>query len=201
MKTLMSSAAILVVAAAGSANAATELVLNGGFEGPLAGSWVASGSPIQSGRTTSDPFEGARAYRFGSIIADHTITQSIATIAGRTYRFSFMLRNTTGFLERFRARFGATTVLSLIDPLLDPPTFNTVPSFPYTKFSYLVTATGSSTAVSFSGRHVLNGGWRLDNVSVSVVPEPSTWMMMILGFGLIARRLRQGARGAVSAAA
>jgi hypothetical protein len=56
----------------------------------------------------------------------------------------------------------------------------------YSPFSMTFTATGSTTAISFAG---LTGNQYigLDNVSVegitAAIPEPSTWAMMILGFG------------------
>jgi hypothetical protein len=54
----------------------------------------------------------------------------------------------------------------------------------------LFTATGPSTLISLvgnSGDHYIG----LDNVAVEAVPEPSTWLMMILGFlgvGFVAYR-------------
>jgi hypothetical protein len=48
----------------------------------------------------------------------------------------------------------------------------------------------------------LNQGVMIDSIRVisSVVPEPSTWMLMILGFGLIAGQLRRRHRDAIAAA-
>jgi hypothetical protein len=53
--------------------------------------------------------------------------------------------------------------------------------------------TFASTTVGFSGNSDFPSafGPALDNVSVTAVPEPATWAMMILGFfglGFVARR-------------
>jgi len=47
------------------------------------------------------------------------------------------------------------------------------------------------------GRENTLGGL-LDNVSVSAVPEPATWMMMIIGFGMIASTAKRRRRSLVS---
>jgi len=70
------------------------------------------------------------------------------------------------------------------------------PSAPLTTYSYTFTTTGpghlSFTDLSGGNNNVGN---LLDNVSVSSVPEPSTWAMMILGFfgvGFVAYRRKSG---------
>ena len=54
-------------------------------------------------------------------------------------------------------------------------------------------APGFNTVLSYAG--VLNTG------TGAVVPEPSTWMLMIMGFGLIAQQLRRRHRGVAQVAA
>ncbi len=39
-----------------------------------------------------------------------------------------------------------------------------------------------------------------DNITVMAIPEPSTWIMMILGFGLVALRLQRKSRAAIATA-
>ncbi len=43
------------------------------------------------------------------------------------------------------------------------------------------------------------GGF-VDNFSIAAVPEPSTWIMMILGFGFVAMRLQRKSRTAIATA-
>ena len=51
---------------------------------------------------------------------------------------------------------------------------------PYTNFTVPVVGTGSDTLQFISAN---DPGWTyVDNVSVSGVPESSTWAMMVLGF-------------------
>jgi hypothetical protein len=68
------------------------------------------------------------------------------------------------------------------------------PSSPWTTYSFWFTtiAPGRLSFMDLSGGNN-NVGNLLDNVTVSAVPEPSTWAMMVLGFfglGLIAHRRR-----------
>ena len=64
--------------------------------------------------------------------------------------------------------------------------------------SYIFQATSSTATISFSSDASAGCcfGPALDNVSISAVPEPATWAMMIGGFGLIgaAARRRSAAR-------
>jgi hypothetical protein len=52
-------------------------------------------------------------------------------------------------------------------------------------------------SLTFSANNV---AYEFDNIS-GMVPEPSTWMLMIMGFGLIASQLRRRYREGVAAAA
>ena len=53
------------------------------------------------------------------------------------------------------------------------------------------------SSLTFSANNV---AYEFDNIS-AVVPEPSTWMLMIMGFGLIASQLRRRYREGVATAA
>jgi hypothetical protein len=71
---------------------------------------------------------------------------------------------------------------------------NTPTTMGYQTYTYDFIASGTSQNLQF--RSLVNDeyGVVLDNVSISVVPESSTWLMMIGGLGLIgfaARRTRQ----------
>ena len=56
-------------------------------------------------------------------------------------------------------------------------------------------AGGASTQISFNVNAATNNvDGILDNVSVSAVPEPATWLMMILGFGFVGGAMRSRQR-------
>jgi len=64
-------------------------------------------------------------------------------------------------------------------------TFNS----PLTAFSSFVMTTRAGGDVLFGGDR--GQGYRLDALSANVVPEPATWAMLILGFGLVGAVLRR----------
>jgi hypothetical protein len=91
-------------------------------------------------------------------------------------------------------------------------TFNNVPSTtgyvvngvssgpigPLSTATTFIAAGGGSNVTTFSfGPDAWTHG--LDSITVAVVPEPSTWMLMIMGFGLIASQLRRRNRDALAA--
>jgi len=55
--------------------------------------------------------------------------------------------------------------------------------------------------VSFRNNEGLAGGndFAIDNISVTAVPEPGTWALMIIGFGGAGAMLRSNRRKAVAA--
>ena len=146
---------------------AQNLVQNPGFEtGMFAPAWINAGDTTFDSVSTAAPNSGIFAANLGSTTLS-TLTQFINTIPGQLYNVSFFLRNDAGIgpLNNFTAAFAGVVGVSI--------TPNS-PSFPYTQFSFNnVLAPTASTALVFTARNG-PGFWRLDDVSVRLVPEPST---------------------------
>lgn len=167
---------------------ADNLVVNGGFEtGDFTG-WTltgggcvgAIGSAPPPGCSGVDADPGPHSGTFAAYLGPNgqtdTLSQSLATNPGQTYEVDFFLANTSlagaTTPNTFTAAFG--------DPLLN---LTDAGAFGYTEYQYWVTATGTSTDLSFSFRQD-PAYWVLDDVSVSAVPEPSS--LLLLGGGSLA---------------
>lgn len=68
-----------------------------------------------------------------------------------------------------------------------------------TTYRFSLTFSSTANALAFDFTSLQNQGpgdegWGLDNVSVSVVPEPSTWVMLAVGIALLCGLMRYRAR-------
>ncbi len=87
----------------------------------------------------------------------------------------------------FRVRIGT------LDIIVTPPNNNPVSSAnPFNSFSANFTASGSDTLTisQLAGGDNFRGSI-VDNVMIAAVPEPSTWLMLLAGFGLVGGALRR----------
>ena len=151
------------------------LVVNGSFTTGNFSGWTLGGN---DGSTQWGPpifidtnAEGGSTYAagMGSIGADGTLSQTIATTAGQTYTLSFWLQNEASGTNDFKAIWNGQTLLSLTNAAQSG----------YTQYTYTVTATGSTTTLEFSAA---NGPsqWDLDNISLTASgTSPATTLTSI----------------------
>lgn len=197
--------AMLVVSGmAGTAEAATNLVVNGDFTNPNTGSgwtsrasipgWVSeSGDSIEVGNAgvygatcysaTCQLLE-VNANRFGSV------SQLVSgLVTGGTYKFGWAYAGRNG---------GGAQLLDVFVNGSKVAQNSSTGSFTgWQDNAFNFTATGPTAKLLFSS--VNAGGNRsfgnlITNVSVGAVPEPASWAMMIIGFGMIGYASRRRAR-------
>lgn len=187
-KFVLLAAAALVAAPAMAAN----LVTNGSFETGNFSGWVQGGntgftSVIPALTNVSIPFvptDGQFQAEFGPVGSVGTLSQTIATVAGRRYAFSFDIGTVVGSPNFYAASFDGVVLDSITNSL----------TMAYNRRTFTVDATGASSVISFAFRHDPSF-YYLDNVTVSEVvagvPEPTSWAMLIVGFGLTGATMRR----------
>src|SRR5271170_4961578 len=114
--------------------------------------------------------EGGSSYAagMGSVGADGTLSQTIATTAGQTYTLSFWLQNESSGTNDFSAIWNGQTLLSLTNAAQSG----------YTEYTYTVTATSSTTTLEFSAANVPSQ-WDLDNISLTATSDPAATVSSI----------------------
>ena len=178
---------LAILLAANVVPARANLITDPGFEscanmGDPPPDWTASSSDLQCGL---NPHTGN--WDTDLTGAGGTLSQTITTIAGDNYDFSFWLREVANTPNSFTASFGSDEVLDLANAAF----------FGYTLEDFTVTATGTSTTIEFSSA-AQGGGWSLDDVSVTDLgpstPEPASLVLFATGLLAIAWRFRRGTR-------
>ncbi len=196
---LRAAVATAALIAAPAAFAATNLVANGGFEDPNIGAtffqdfssglpgWTVTTNDVDvvndcctpSGAGNALAYQGSQYLDLVGYGSTGAIEQTISTVVGKTYHFSFAYSNNPWAGNATASAdyaFGGTTG-SVTHFLL-----NDAANLDWLTVSGSFVATSASTVVSFNETvGANNAGVLLDAVSVTV-PETSTWEMMVLGF-------------------
>lgn len=122
-----------------------------------------------------------------------SLSQALATVVGQAYRVDFWVsRNPDGGITP-RTGFvdvgGASTLITYSNGTSSRPN-----NMLWEARSYDFTATSSLTNLRFSADPATSAtffGLALDNVSITAVPEPASWALMIAGFGLVGSAMRR----------
>ena len=199
MKTLLAGLAASLALSFAPAAQAAQLLVNGGFESGLSG-WTVTAPWFTS--VVSDP--GAPADHLvrlgGPSWNKASISQSFTTDAGDMYDVSFSggLFGTGGARQINVFMDNAWVAAFNLAPAANSAAFST--------FGWSFMGTGGSQNIQFEIVTASNSATILDDISIverviapdptSWVPEPSTWAMMILGFGAIGAVVRRRARTA-----
>jgi choice-of-anchor C domain-containing protein len=183
----------------GIANIGQFTTLNAGDNASITGWTVGTGNIDYIG-TYWTSADGNRSLDLNGTVPG-SIFQTFDVNPGQTYQVTFYLAgNPAGgpTAKTLTTSANATIVLSSFDT-----TGKTLANMGWTPVSFNFTATGSTETLTFlstttgdsgNSTYPTAFGPALDNVSVTAVPEPSTWAMMIFGFlgvGLVAHRRKR----------
>ena len=217
MRNVVGALAGLVLFA--SSASASNLIVNGSFEGaPVSNSVLAGGSSAISGWTTTNQgVEWFTPASFGSVAQDGSavvdlawftsngnpgggIAQTIATVIGQNYQLSFYGATQTGSGRDGTAIIELSVAGGPLNSFNVENLASSISQGDWPQFFFDFTATSDFTTIEFRNRqnaslHFAN----IDNVSVEsivtgAVPEPATWLMMILGLGIFAAFQRNRSR-------
>ncbi len=198
MKVATRIAAALLLSAVASAASAT-IVVNGSFElGPVPGAYATyfAGSSAITGWTIAsgsvdyigsywNAADGSRSLDMAGNSAG-TISQMLDTVAGAKYRLSFWISGNPDSPVQKSMLVSAGSLVNAgisYNPVSTPLDWKRV----WVDF----TAVSDQTLLSFQSTNTGPYGMALDNVSVSMVPEPAMWATMVSGFGLVGFGMRR----------
>lgn len=163
--------------AAQEAFAGYNLVANGDFETGDFSNWNYTSQDSFSFVGTGFAESGSYAAFFGDLQEDSggSISQSLATVAGTQYLFSFWFAGNGDNPSGFSAILGGDTFYQVTNPPYDSN---------YVNYIYEFTATSNSTLLEFNAYDDVSY-INLDNVSVTPLSVPEPASMMLFGIGMV----------------
>lgn len=145
---------------------------------PASSGWTVSGGTIDLIAAGPPIFPGLGSYvdLDGSSLSSGLLSNNVNLVGGTTYILSFDLAGShQGSTETVNINFGSTVASYSLNSADHFSTF-TLDFTPGTSGSY---------GISYLNLGGDNVGASLDNVSVSAVPEPETYAMLLAGLGLM----------------
>jgi choice-of-anchor C domain-containing protein len=121
-----------------------------------------------------------------------SLSQSFDTVAGTSYQVTFDLGG--NFYGGPNIKTGVVSAAGSSQSLSFNNAASTATNMGWMHQSFTFVATEASTALSFTSTTDGNAGIALDNITITPVPEPETYAMMLAGLGLlgvVARRRKQ----------
>jgi hypothetical protein len=141
--------------------------------------WIGAGNPYNLTGSEGNNFLDLTGWQSGGV-AGKGVAQTFDTVNGQQYSVSFALGNSTNY------NYGASSALTVTAGNLSQTVFSLTndSTNSWDRFALNFVAQGSSTTLSFTG---LQATYYigLDNVSVTAVPEPETYAMLLMGLGVI----------------
>lgn len=168
--------------AAGS-SAITGWTVGGAGVDYIGGYWMAS--------------DGVRSIDLSALSAG-SVSQSLETVIGQSYTVSFDLSGNPD-----NGAGGKLSVISVSGSLPSIQTYtvganNSHSNMNWETYSYNFTAFSTTSILTFASAEYNPYGPALDNVSIltdggigSTVPEPATWAMLMVGFGMVGYSVRR----------
>ncbi|HLZ73855.1 PEPxxWA-CTERM sorting domain-containing protein [Phenylobacterium sp.] len=132
-----------------------------------------------------------------------TISQQFATVAGQTYNVSYAFsRNEAGSPnDPVQATVAAGGVSRLISVSYEDPSFGSIGHMLWHHGGFSFVGDGNEATIRLAAVTDSNAGVFFDTVSVTGgVPEPAAWALMIVGFGGVGAVLRSRRRAAPATA-
>jgi choice-of-anchor C domain-containing protein len=151
--------------------------------------WLVGGAGVDYIGTYWQASQGSRSVDLSALGAG-SLSQILSGLTiGQTYQVSFDLAgNPDG---------GSSTKVAVVTDGETTSTYdflqgaNSKSSMGWTTHTFNFKATGENATLTFSSAEETPYGPALDNVSIfGAVPEPATWAMMIVGFGVVGASLR-----------